>query len=54
MVNSILYDENGIVTDTNTMNLAIKNQQEKLLQTVIKYLNSRGYNFSGTMYDEND
>ena len=55
-IHSILYNENGIINNTTELNAAIKYEQEKLLENVIKYLESQGITyFSGRkMYGENN
>lgn len=40
-VESILYNEDGIINSTHDLNTSIQKQQEKLLQDVIKYLKTR-------------
>lgn len=55
-IHSILYNENGIINNTTELNAAIKYEQEKLLENVIKYLENQGITyFSGRkMYGENN
>ena len=55
-IHSILYNENGIINNTTELNAAIKYEQEKLLENIIKYLESQGITyFSGRkMYGENN
>jgi len=55
-IHSILYNENGIINNTIELNTAIKYEQEKLLENIIKYLENQGITyFSGRkMYGENN
>lgn len=50
-IHSILYNSDGIINTIEDLNSAIIRQQEELLQNIIKYLNSKGINIEGTMYE---